>query len=170
MALFTHHIAVNHQTRTHDDAGDKASDKQLAHADARHGSVQQQRNGRRDNHTDGSRGSCQSCAEGLAVSMIHHLGDHESAHSGNGSHSRTRDCGKEHAHDNGYHAQATGQMSHQRIEEVDQPLGDTAAAHQVASQHKERDGQKREGIHAGDRLLRNDDQRDIREKINCNQA
>ena len=48
-------------------------------------------------------------------------------------------------------------MADQGIEKVYQALGDPAAAHQIACQHKKRDGQKRKGVNSRDGLLGYDD-------------
>ena len=75
---------------------------------------------------DGTGGSADGGAEALVIALVLHGGDHECALGGGGGDGGAGDGGKEHTGDGGDHAQAAGDEAHERVEEVQDTLGDAA--------------------------------------------
>ena len=99
---------------------------------------------RRDNDGEpGCHGNCR-CGKCLVVSGIGHTRDQHQSKGCHSCRSGTADSSPEGTYGNCCHGQTSGSLTDQGLHEIDDSGCNTGFFHNVASQNKERNGQKRE--------------------------
>lgn len=159
--LLTGGPVVEHQRQTHQQAGDDTGLEHIADGGAGGYAVDDEWDGRRDDDADGTGCRRQRRGVALVVALLLHLGDHEGADGGHGGGAGAGDGGIEHGGKGGDGAQTAGEEADDVISQIQQALGDTAVAHEVAGQHEEGDGHQGEAVDAGEGVLRHHNGVDI---------
>lgn len=86
----------------------------------------------------------------IFLAAVDHHRDHQRADGGDRSHSGTGDSREEEAGNDRDQTEAAGVMTDKGLAEVDDAVGDTALAHDVAGEHEERDRQQGKGVASGE--------------------
>src|SRR2546425_1237122 len=149
--------------RRHDDAGDDAGEKQSTDAEVVDRGVDHEGDtGRDDRPHGGGGGHDRGGIVGRVAAPLHGGHEHGSERGGiadlRAGHPR-----EDHLHDDDDLAETTRNPPHQDVGQVDQPGRDAAHGHQITGEEKERDGEKRPGVHRRRHLHVHDRERDLHE-------
>ena len=147
---------IGDQGAGQDDAGQRRAHEQLGHGDVGDAGVDDQHDGRRDDGSQDGRDRGHARGELGGIALLLHGGDGDAADGGGGGHAGAGDGAEQRGGYHGHDAQAALDVADKRVTDVYQ-LGGDAAGHDVARQDKERNGQQRTGVHAGEEFLRQHD-------------
>jgi hypothetical protein len=135
--------------------GQVAGEEQRRHRGAPRGQrVDDQDVARRNQQAGGRAGQVDRGGVLALVALARHLRRQESADRRGCRHRRAADRAEQRARHHVDPGQAAGQEPGERLAEVDQPARYAAAVHDLAGEHEQRDGEQREAVEAGRRLLR----------------
>ena len=154
----------HHQRPRHQQAGDDAGEEQRADGGFRGHAVDDHRQRRRDDGTDGGRGRRDRAGRFRVVALALHRLDLDGAEPRRVRDGRAAHAGEDHAADDVRLAQAAAHPADHRLREVEDPVADPRRVHQVAHQDEQRGGQQRERVRRHRDLLRDHDAGDAGER------
>ena len=167
-ALFGNQITDEHQCKANQETRNKAALEQVSDGRTGSNTVNNEGNGGRDDNADRTGRCRQTGGEALVVAALDHFRDHDRAHGNDRGRAGTGNRRKEHAADNGSHAETAGVLADCRVGQLDNTARNAAVGHQVTGKHEEGDRQERERIKTRECLLRNQHGSDVRGKNNGN--
>ena len=155
-------VAAHHQR--HQEARKDAGDEQMRHRLLGGRAVEDHADRRRDDDGDGAGGGQHAGREFLVVALLAQRRVHQPADRSHGGGARPRDRAEDGAGSDRGQRQAAPHPADHRHHPGDDPLGDSAHAHQLAGEDEERDRHQRELVHAAEHHLVNRGQRHLHEE------
>ena len=146
-------VGVSDQYQTDQDTGNETSQEQCGYGAVCCYRIDNHGDGRRNDNTDGTSCCDQSQYEFFIITFFQHCRNYHTAYSRYCSRAGTGNSSKEHTYNNCYDSQTTLNSAEEYGCQVQQSLGDTAAAHQFTGKDEEGDRHCRERVTASYHVL-----------------
>ena len=153
---------LRHQAHGNEERGCDRGDEQGADGDVADDAVDDHHDGWRNENPHPARGRDDRGGARPAVSVRGQLGHHDAPDGGRVRGSGARHPREEHLGHDDHLPEPSGEVPHERPRQRHQAAADPPDVHDEAGQNEEGYGEHGEGIHPGDDLLRDDDEREIR--------
>ena len=158
------------ERRRDQDARPDAGDEQLADGNLRRHGVEDHRDRRRDDHAKLRRSRLKGRREGCGIAVADHRRDQDRADREGGGDAGARYRREDHAGQDAGAGEAALDAADDGFGEIHQSGGDAADLHQVAGQDEERDGGQRVAVERDEKLLGDQQQRQVGEARDADHA